>query len=50
MVAAGHRVYVEAGPGEMLSRMVRWIDRSTRCVPAGTVGAVEAAVDIVAAG
>jgi malonyl CoA-acyl carrier protein transacylase len=50
MTAAGHRLYLEVGPGEMLSKMVRWIDRSTRCVPAGTVAAVDAAVDIVAAG
>ena len=34
----------------MLSKMVRWIDRSTRAVPAGTVAAIGAAVDIVAAG
>jgi hypothetical protein len=30
--------------------MVRWIDRSTRSVPAGSVSAIAAAVDIVAAG
>jgi len=50
MTAAGHRLYLEAGPGDMLSKMVRWIDRSTRAVPAGTVAAIGAAVDIVAAG
>jgi [acyl-carrier-protein] S-malonyltransferase len=50
MTAAGHRLYVEVGPGEMLSRMVRWIDRSTRAIPAGTVSSIAAAVDIVAAG
>ncbi len=50
MTAAGHRLYLEAGPGEMLSKMVRWIDRSTRCVPAGTIAAADAAVDIVATG
>jgi [acyl-carrier-protein] S-malonyltransferase len=50
MTAAGHRLYLEVGPGDMLSKMVRWIDRSTRAVPAGTVSAIAAAVDIVAAG
>ncbi len=47
LVADGHRVFVEAGPGEMLSRMVRWIDRTTRCHPAGSLSAIRAAVDIV---
>jgi [acyl-carrier-protein] S-malonyltransferase len=50
MTAAGHRLYLEVGPGDMLSKMVRWIDRSTRAIPAGTVSAIAAAVDIVAAG
>jgi [acyl-carrier-protein] S-malonyltransferase len=50
MTAGGHRLYLEVGPGDMLSKMVRWIDRSTRAVPAGTVSAIAAAVDIVAAG
>jgi [acyl-carrier-protein] S-malonyltransferase len=48
MTAAGHRTYLEVGPGEMLSKMVRWIDRSTRCHAAGTVTAIESVVDIVA--
>jgi len=48
MVADGARMFVEAGPGEMLTKMVRWIDRTTRCVPAGSLEAVRAAVDIVA--
>jgi [acyl-carrier-protein] S-malonyltransferase len=50
MTAAGHRLYLEVGPGDMLSKMVRWIDRSTRAVPAGTLPAIAAAVDIVAGG
>ena len=50
MTAAGHRLYLEVGPGDMLSKMVRWIDRSTRSVPAGTLASIDAAVDIVAAG
>jgi len=48
LVADGSRTFVEAGPGEMLSKMVRWIDRTTRCQPAGSLGAIRAAVDIVA--
>lgn len=47
LVADGDRVFVEAGPGEMLSKMVRWIDRTTRCHPAGTLAAIRAVVDIV---
>jgi malonyl CoA-acyl carrier protein transacylase len=47
MVAAGHRLFLEVGPGEMLSRMTRWIDRTTRCHPAGSLAAIESAVDIV---
>jgi [acyl-carrier-protein] S-malonyltransferase len=47
LVADGNRVFVEAGPGEMLSKMVRWIDRTTRCHPAGSLDAIRAAVDIV---
>jgi [acyl-carrier-protein] S-malonyltransferase len=47
MVADGDRAFVEAGPGEMLTKMVRWIDRTTRCVPAGSLEAIRAAVDIV---
>ena len=50
LVADGDKVFVEAGPGEMLSRMVRWIDRTTRCQPAGTLAAIRAAVDIVGKG
>lgn len=48
LVADGDKVFVEAGPGEMLSKMVRWIDRTTRCHPAGSLPAIRAAVDIVA--
>jgi [acyl-carrier-protein] S-malonyltransferase len=47
LVVDGARTFVEAGPGEMLTKMVRWIDRTTRCVPAGSLEAVRAAVDIV---
>lgn len=49
MVAEGTRVFLEAGPGEMLSKMARWIDRSARCHPAGSVAAIAAAGDRVSA-
>ena len=42
MVTDGHRVFLEVGPGEMLSKMARWIDRSARCHAAGTLAAIEA--------
>ena len=48
LVADGTRTFLEAGPGEMLSKMARWIDRTARCHPAGSLAAVAAAVDIVA--
>src|SRR5262249_38009262 len=47
MVADGNRPFLETGPGEMLSKMARWIDRTTGCFPAGTVAAIEAAAGIV---
>ncbi len=50
MVADGYRVFLEAGPGEMLCKMARWIDRTTRCHPAGSVAAIRGVVDIVRAG
>ena len=49
MVADGFGRFLEVGPGEMLSRMARWIDRTTRCQQAGTLAKVRAAVDIVRA-
>jgi [acyl-carrier-protein] S-malonyltransferase len=50
MVADSFRLYLEVGPGEMLSKMVRWIDRTTRCHPAGSVATIRGAVDIVRGG
>ncbi|HKF45046.1 MAG TPA: ACP S-malonyltransferase [Thermoanaerobaculia bacterium] len=40
MVRDGHRAFLEVGPGDMLSKMTRWIDRSITCAPAGTAAAV----------
>jgi [acyl-carrier-protein] S-malonyltransferase len=37
MVAAGFRTFLEVGPGEMLARISRWIDRSVTVHRAGTV-------------
>ena len=44
--AAGDREYLEVGPGETLSRMLRWIVREGRCRPAGSL----AAIDLLAIG
>jgi [acyl-carrier-protein] S-malonyltransferase len=41
MVRDGHRTFLEVGPGDMLSKMTRWIDRSVSCQPAGTLSAIE---------
>lgn len=40
MVADGVRTFVEVGPGDMLSKMARWIDRTTTCRPAGSMAAI----------
>ena len=50
LVADGNRVFIEAGPGQMLSKMVRWIERTTQCHPAGSLAAIRSAVDIVGRG
>ncbi|MDQ2870996.1 MAG: ACP S-malonyltransferase [Acidobacteriota bacterium] len=47
MVAAGFRTFLEVGPGEMLSRMSRWIDRSVTCLPAGTRDGIARAAGIL---
>jgi [acyl-carrier-protein] S-malonyltransferase len=45
MIADGLRSFVEVGPGDMLSKMSRWIDRTTTCLPAGSLAAIRAASD-----
>ncbi len=40
MVRDGHRVFLEVGPGQMLSKILRWVDRSVICHPAGTLSAI----------
>lgn len=36
----GARIFLEVGPGEMLSKMARWIDRNVDCFPAGSLSAI----------
>jgi [acyl-carrier-protein] S-malonyltransferase len=45
MVADGTHSFVEVGPGDMLSKMARWIDRTTTCRPAGSLAAIRAVSD-----
>jgi [acyl-carrier-protein] S-malonyltransferase len=45
MVADGIHSFVEVGPGDMLSKMARWIDRTTTCRPAGSLADIRAVSD-----
>jgi len=47
MVSGGFRTFLEVGPGEMLCKAARWIDRSVACIPAGSLAAVAGASDRV---
>ncbi len=49
MVADGFRTFLEVGPGEMLSKMTRWINRSVTCLPAGSLESIRRAVDMIRA-
>ena len=49
LVRDGFSPLLEAGPGEMLTKMARWIDRGARCRPAGTLQGIRAAADIMRA-
>ena len=42
MVRDGLRLFFEVGPGDMLTKMTRWIDRSVACRPAGSLLAIRA--------
>jgi [acyl-carrier-protein] S-malonyltransferase len=44
MVSDGFRTFLEVGPGEMLTKMTRWIDRTVTCIPAGSLEAIGRAV------
>ena len=48
LVAGGLRSFVEVGPGDMLSKMARWIDRTTVCRPAGSLAAIRFVSDSLA--
>ncbi|MDQ5857792.1 MAG: ACP S-malonyltransferase [Acidobacteriota bacterium] len=48
MVADGLRSFVEVGPGDMLSKMARWIDRTTVCRPAGSLPGIRSVSDSLA--
>ncbi|MDQ6891559.1 MAG: ACP S-malonyltransferase [Acidobacteriota bacterium] len=47
MIAAGFRTFLEVGPGTMLSKMSRWIDRNAVCHPAGSIETIRRAADIL---
>jgi [acyl-carrier-protein] S-malonyltransferase len=47
MVAAGFRTFLEVGPGEMLARMSRWIDRTVACHPAGSIESIQRVAGIL---
>jgi len=49
LVRDGFSPFLETGPGEMLTRMARWIDRGAVCRPAGTLAAIRASADIMRA-
>jgi [acyl-carrier-protein] S-malonyltransferase len=48
MIADGQRSFLEVGPGEMLTKMIRWIDRNVLCRRAGSVEAQAQLADIIA--
>jgi [acyl-carrier-protein] S-malonyltransferase len=50
MVSHGILRFLEAGPGQMLARVARWIVREADCRPAGTAAAAAEAADIIARG
>jgi [acyl-carrier-protein] S-malonyltransferase len=47
MVSDGFRTFLEVGPGDMLSKMARWIDRGAACLPAGTRESIARAAGIL---
>ena len=47
MIADGFRTFLEVGPGTMLSKMARWIDRNAVCHPAGSIEAIRTAAGIL---
>jgi len=49
LVREGVDTFVEVGPGDMLSKMSRWIDRTPTCRPAGSVAAIRSLSDSLGA-
>jgi len=47
MIRDGFRRFLEVGPGEMLSKMSRWIDRNVTCLPTGTLASIDRAAGIL---
>ena len=47
MVGAGFRTFLEVGPGEMLTRMSRWIDRTVTVHSAGRMEEIRRVADIL---
>jgi hypothetical protein len=47
MVEDGFRTFLEVGPGEMLARMSRWIDRTVTCHAAGSLESIRHVADIL---
>jgi [acyl-carrier-protein] S-malonyltransferase len=47
LVRDGFRTPLEVGPGDMLGRMSRWIDRNVTVHPAGTIEAIVRVADIL---
>jgi [acyl-carrier-protein] S-malonyltransferase len=47
MVRDDFRAFLEVGPGDMLCRMSRWIDRSVTCMSAGSLDSIGRAADII---
>lgn len=41
MFAFGQTEFLEVGPGDTLTKMIRWIVREARCRPAGTIAAID---------
>jgi [acyl-carrier-protein] S-malonyltransferase len=47
MVGDGFRTFLEVGPGEMLARMSRWIDRTVTCYGAGSLESIRRVAGIL---
>ena len=47
LIGDGFRTLLEVGPGEMLGRMSRWIDRNVTVHPAGTLEAIDRVAGIL---